>query len=146
MRGGEVNGSAKIRRRDFLSGGAAIAAVAALQTKPAWGVEFTASDNAATSPIRLGVASYSFRKFGRADVSEFMKQLNTPYLNVKDVHLPMTTPEQIRQAADEYSAAGLKLTAAGTIYFTEDKDDDLRRKFEYCKIAGIPVIVAGPTP
>ena len=98
------------------------------------------------SPIRLGVASYSLRKFGPPQVIEFMKQLNTPYLNVKDVHLPMTTPDQIKHAADEYAAAGIKLTAAGTIYFTEDKDDDMRRKFEYCKIAGIPLIIAGPTP
>jgi sugar phosphate isomerase/epimerase len=98
------------------------------------------------SPIRLGVASYSFRKFGRDDVIQFMKQLDTPYLNVKDVHLPITMPEQIRQAADAYAAAGIKLTAAGTIYFTEDNDDDMQRKFEYCKIAGIPLIIAGPTP
>jgi sugar phosphate isomerase/epimerase len=129
-------------RRDFLRGSAATAAVAAL-------VGNSAALGAApppSSPIRLGVASYSFRKFGRDDVIQFMKQLDTPYLNVKDVHLPMTTPEQIRQAADAYATAGLKLTAAGTIYFTEDKDDDMRRKFEYCKVAGIPLIIAGPTP
>jgi len=75
-----------------------------------------------------------------------MKQLDTPHLNVKDVHLPMTAPEQIRQAADAYAVAGIKLTAAGTIYFTEDNDDDMRRKFEYCKVAAIPLIVAGPMP
>jgi sugar phosphate isomerase/epimerase len=75
-----------------------------------------------------------------------MRQLNTPYLNVKELHLPMTTPVQIKATADEYAAAGIRLTAAGTIYFTENNDADMRRKFEYCKIAGIPVIIAGPTP
>jgi len=137
--------SLKIGRRDFLRGGAAITGAAALHARPAWS-RGTLADNTPTSPVRLGVASYSFRKFGRADVIEFMKLLNTPYLNVKDVHLPMTTPAEIKQAANEYAAAGIKLTAAGTIYFTEDKDDDMRRKFEYCKIAGIPLIIAGPTP
>jgi sugar phosphate isomerase/epimerase len=67
-------------------------------------------------------------------------------LNVKDVHLPMGTTADIRRASDEYAAAGIKLTAAGTIYFAQDDDDDLRRKFDYCKTAGIPLIVAGPTP
>jgi sugar phosphate isomerase/epimerase len=132
-----------IRRRDFLCGGLGLTAAAAL---PTWNLGMKASDNAPSSPIRLGVASYSFRKFGRVEVIEFMKQLSTPYLNVKEFHLPMTTPEQIKQVADEYTAAGIKLTAAGTIYFTEDNDDDMRSKFEYCKIAGIEVIIAGPTP
>jgi sugar phosphate isomerase/epimerase len=75
-----------------------------------------------------------------------MKELNTPYLNVKDMHLPMTSEEEVKRVSDEYKAAGIKLTAAGAIYFTKDDDEDTRRKFDYCKIAGIPVIVAGPTP
>ncbi len=33
--------------------------------------------------------------------------------------------------------------AAGTIYFREDDEADIRSKFEYCKRAGISVIVAG---
>jgi sugar phosphate isomerase/epimerase len=112
----------------------------------AWGAaEFTGPNEQAT-PIRLGVASYSFRKFGIPDVIKFMKELNTPYLNVKDMHLPMTSAAEVKQLADEYRAAGIQLTAAGAIYFTKDDDEDIRRKFDYCKIAGIPLIVAGPTP
>ncbi len=105
-----------------------------------------APESGSNSPIRLGVASYSFRKFGRADVIAFLKQVGTAYLNVKEVHLPITTPDEIRKASGEFAAADIKLTAAGTIYFTKDEDNDIRRKFEYCKIAGIPLIVAGPTP
>jgi sugar phosphate isomerase/epimerase len=134
------NVNSTIGRRDFLSSGLALTVAAAL---PAWSLSTPASDS---SPIRLGVASYSFRKFSPADVIGFMKQLNTTYLNLKEFHLPMTSTEQIKQGAGLYAAAGIKLTAAGTIYFAEDNDDDMRRKFEYCKIAGIPVIVAGPTP
>jgi sugar phosphate isomerase/epimerase len=132
--------SFRTSRRDFLKGSASAAAALLGGSVP---VRATPSSS---SPIRLGVASYSFRKFGRDDVIRYMKQLDTSFLNVKDVHLQITTPEQIRQAADAYAAAGIRLTAAGTIYFTEDNDDDMRRKFEYCKIAGIPLIVAGPTP
>ena len=128
-----------ITRRKLLLGGATLAAAAALPTE-LWG------ETAPQSPIRLGVASYSFRKFGRTDVIKFMKELDTPYLNVKDVHLPMGSSAEIKQASDEFRESGIQLTAAGTIYFTKDDDDDMRRKFDYCKVAGIPLIVAGPTP
>ena len=134
--------SFRTNRRDFLSGSALAAAAAALVNDSI----VLGATPPPSSPIRLGVASYSFRKFGRDDVIRFMKQLDTPYLNVKDAHLPITTPEQIRQAADAYAAAGIKVTAAGTIYFTEDNDEDMQRKFEYCKVARIPLIIAGPTP
>jgi len=138
--------NSKIQRRDFLCGTAAIAAATAMRASPARSLKPSAAEDAPNSPIRLGVASYSFRKFDRADVIEFMKRLDTPYLNVKEVHLPMTTPAEIKQASAEYAAAEIKLTAAGTIYFTKDEDDDMRRKFEHCKTAGVPLIVAGPTP
>jgi sugar phosphate isomerase/epimerase len=118
----------------------------ALATRTGWSSDELAVPSAQAPPIRLGVASYSFRKFGVPDVIKFMKELNTPYLNVKDMHLPMTGAAEIKQVAAEYNAAGIKLTAAGAIYFTKDDDEDIRRKFEYCKVAAIPLIVAGPTP
>jgi sugar phosphate isomerase/epimerase len=56
-------------------------------------------------------------------------------------------PTAEAQAVADYTAAGIKLHAAGAIYFPKDDDDDIRGKFEYCKRAGIRVIVAGdPTP
>ena len=77
-----------------------------------------------------------------------MKQLNLGDLNAKDVkdHLPSDPTNEDKALAD-YAAAGIKLHAAGTIYFPKDEDDDIRSKFEYCKRAGISVIVAGdPKP
>ena len=99
-------------------------------------------------PIRLGLASYTFRNFSRAQMIGFMKQLNVFALNAKDVkdHLPMDAQQEAAALAD-YAAAGIKLHAAGAIYFAKDEDADIRSKFEYCKRAGIAVIVAGdPTP
>jgi sugar phosphate isomerase/epimerase len=96
----------------------------------------------------LGVASYTFRNFNRAQMIGFMKQLNVLALNAKDVkdHLP-TDPQQEVAAAADYAAAAVRLHAAGTIYFAKDEDADIRNKFEYCKRAGIAVIVAGdPAP
>ena len=97
------------------------------------------------TPVKLGVASYSLRNFDPAHVIDAMKQLRTPYLNLKDTHLPMTPADQVKAKADAYRAAGMTLTAAGTIYFNKDEDDDVRAKFKYVKAAGISLIVGAPT-
>jgi sugar phosphate isomerase/epimerase len=65
---------------------------------------------------------------------------------VKD-HLPIAPPEATQAAVADYTAAGIKLTAVGAVYFPKDEDDDIRAKFDYAKRAGVKVIVAGdPTP
>jgi len=100
------------------------------------------------SPVRLGLASYTFRNFNRAQMIGFVKQLNVFELNLKDVkdHLPSDMQQELSALAD-YAAARMKPHAAVTIYFEKDEDADIRSKFEYCKRAGIPVIVAGdPAP
>lgn len=130
-------------RRGFLSGTAAAVASASLPIAAYASAATPAT--AKPSPILLGVASYSFHKLDRQHVIDGMKALKATYLNLKDVHLPMTTPEEIRKGAAEYRAAGLTLTGAGTIYLQKDEDADMRKAFEYCKDAGIPMIVAGPT-
>jgi sugar phosphate isomerase/epimerase len=90
------------------------------------------------------VASYTFRNFTRAQLIGFMKQLNLTGLNAKNVkdHLPDDPQEEAKALAD-YAAAGIQPHAAGTIGFLKDDDADIRGKFEYCKRAGISVIVAG---
>jgi hypothetical protein len=96
-------------------------------------------------PIRLGIASYTFRNFDSDHLVQFMKQLKTPYLNLKDMHLKMGSPEEVAAQAAKYRADGFTLTAAGTITFNKDDDDDMRPKFEYLKAAGIPIAVCAPT-
>jgi sugar phosphate isomerase/epimerase len=119
-------------------------------------------------PVRLGIASYTFRNFDSQHLLiDFMKQLNTPLLNLKSVHLPMTSQDmvvtppkaQLVQAAHPimipldlvaaqaaaYRTAGFVLTAAGNITFALDTDEDIRPKFEYLKAAGIPIAVCAPT-
>src|SRR6202040_2925530 len=134
-------------RRNFLRSSALVAGVfTATSNVLALAQERPSADE--PSPIRLGLASYTFRNFSRAEMIGFMKQLNVFGLNAKDVkdHLPTDTQEEAAALAD-YAAAGIKLHAAGTIYFPKDEDADIRNKFEYCKRAGIAVIVAGdPAP
>jgi sugar phosphate isomerase/epimerase len=133
-------------RRDFVRSGALVTAAFAASNVFAPAEERPSVDQG--SPIRLGLASYTFRNFSRAQTIIFMKQLNVFALNAKDVkdHLPID-PRQEAGALADYASAGVKLHAAGTIYFTKDEDADIRAKFEYCKRAGIAVIVAGdPMP
>jgi sugar phosphate isomerase/epimerase len=136
-----------ISRRNFLQSSTLAAASAALVSAvPAQAEAIPASGK--PSPVKLGLASYTFRNFTRAQLLVFMKQLNLTDLNCKDVkdHLPMDPALEAAALAD-YAAAGIKLHAAGTISFPKDDDDDIRAKFEYCKRAGINVIVAGdPAP
>jgi sugar phosphate isomerase/epimerase len=130
-----------LSRRSLLSGGTMLAASSLLSNSA---FAFAAPPSSDT-PIRLGIASYTFRKFDQQHLIEFMKELKTPYLNLKDVHLPMTPADQVAARAAEYRAAGMTLTAAGTIYFDKDDDSDIRSKFEYVKSAGIPLIVGSPS-
>lgn len=135
-----------VSRRDFMQTGALIAGALAVpksvlgQTpdQPVKGVP----------SVRLGMASYTFRNFTRAQMIGFMKQLKVFDLNAKDVkdHLP-AGPDAERAAMMDYAAAGIKLHAAGVIYFAKDDDADVRSKFEYAKRAGVNLIIAGgPTP
>jgi sugar phosphate isomerase/epimerase len=132
-----------LSRRDFIHSGALVATAAAA-SKDAFAAASGRPPADEGSAIRLGVASYTFRNFSRAQMIGYLKQLNVLALNAKDVkdHLPMDTQEEVAALAD-YAAAGIKLHAAGTIYFAKDEDADIRNKFEYCKRAGISVIVAG---
>ena len=96
--------------------------------------------------IKLGVASYSFRKFSREQAIQMTKALGTPYLNVKDFHLALTsTPEEIAAAKKKFAEKGIVLVGCGNISFSKDDPADIRSKFEYAKQAGFPLIVCAPT-
>jgi len=135
-----------LSRRDFARSGALAAAAFATRSDVFELTPQRPPDD--ELPIRFGVASYTFRNFTRAQMIAFLKQLNVLALNAKDVkdHLP-PDPQPEAVALADYAAAAINLHAAGTIYFPKDEDADIRSKFEYCKRAAIPVIVAGdPAP
>src|SRR5271154_6899805 len=144
-----------LTRRDFVRSGAIAAATFATSSfasfvtlRDSLALAQDRSSSAEPPTVRLGLASYTFRNFTRAQMIGFMKQLRVFALNAKDVkdHLPMD-PEGERAALADYAAAGITLHAVGAIYFDKDDDADIRNKFEYCKRAGVGVIVAGdPAP
>lgn len=135
-----------VSRRYFLQSGALVAAGAAVSRSAL--AAPPSEETGKPSPIQLGIATYTFRNFTRDKMNGFLKELHISQINAKDIkdHLP-TDPQPEEAALKDYAADGIKLHAAGAIYFRKDEDDDIRAKFEYCKRAGIGVIVAGdPTP
>jgi sugar phosphate isomerase/epimerase len=146
--------SNRISRRTLVRAGALAAAggIVSWRGNLVESMTALASSNAAgkdaAPAIRLGVASYTFRKFPRTKLIDFMDSLKLSALNTKNVldHLPFDAPEETKALAD-YAAAGIALHAAGVISFDKDDDGDIRGKFEYARRAGLGVIVAGdPTP
>ena len=105
-----------------------------------------AATGSAPGDIKLGVASYSFREFQRHLAIEDTKKLNVSYINIKDVHLALnSTPDEITKARSEFEKAGLTIVGGGNISFQKDDEADMRAKFEYAKLAGMPLIVCAPT-
>lgn len=139
----------QMTRRSFLNTGAAAAAACAISgatSLPAFAQP--SEKSGAAPPVRLGLCSYTFRNFTRAQLIGYMKELRLSDLNAKDAkdHLPMD-PAQEATALADYKANGIRLHAVGAVYFPENNDADIRSKFEYAKRAGVRVIVAGdPTP
>ena len=138
-----------LSRRGFVQAGAVVAAGAAFLRIPKTGVAADIDVAGMTSdvPIKLGVASYSLRKFSRAAAIPMVKALGTPWVNLKSVHLPYeATPAELAAARQELAAAGLQVVGGGTITFSNDTDDDVRKYFDYAKGAGMPLMTITADP
>ena len=137
--------SGNISRRNFVR---SVSVAAAVCAAPGFSFAEPKAAAGAPSPVKLGIATYTFRNFTRGQMIPWLKQLNVTSINCKDTkdHLPGDSAAEA-QALSDYHASSIELHAAGTIYFPKDEDDDIRSKFEYVKRAGIKVIVAGdPAP
>src|SRR5690242_14963278 len=121
-------------RRGFL--GAAAAGWAAGVTQPA-----AAKIEPTPWGIKLGVATYSFREFDRAKAIEMIQALQTPWISIKEVHLRYTlTPDELQQGRKQFEDAGLKITSGGNVDLKSSDPAELRKKFEYAKNAGMPMM------
>ncbi len=122
-----------LTRRDMLKAAALGTAAACL---PAWRRE---------EKIRLGVASYSLRKFKRAQAIEMVKACGTPYINIKSFHLPYTlTPDELAAGRKEFDDAGLKVVGSGNNSLKNEKE--IAALFDYAKAARFDLLVIAPLP
>jgi sugar phosphate isomerase/epimerase len=139
-----------MRRREFLT--AVAAASLAPQVTGRAAAAPAAAPAAGPEQLKLGVASYSLRKFPFEQALEMAKQCDVRYINFKDVHLSRTaSPEEIKAARAKTEAAGFTIMGGGTITWQEkgewgpSDDAQVRKDFEYAKLAGMPLIVAAPS-
>ncbi len=101
--------------------------------------------------IKLGIATYTFRNFDRAQTIEYIKAVQTPWVSVKQegvkgkFHWDMKAPAaEQEQAKNDFAAAGLKVMSAGNTDMKALTADGLRPDFVWAKAAGVPMLVAAP--
>ena len=128
----------KNTRRDFLKISTLSVAASAL-TLPA----NTVIAKSSAGKMKLGLASYSLRKFNQADTIQMAKRAGLEYLCFKSMHLPLeASADELKQGAKNVSTAGLKLYGGGVIYMKNK--EQVNQAFEYAKNAGMSVIVGVP--
>lgn len=121
-------------RRDVLKAGALGIAAAGL---PGFGGR--------EEKIRLGVASYSLRKFKRPDAIQMVKACGTTYVNIKSFHLPYELKaEELAAGRKEFDDAGLKVVGSGNNSL--GKEEDIAKLFDYAKAARFDLLVIAPKP
>lgn len=148
-----MNTSSKLPRRSFLSSSAVITAAAAVGLPLCASFTSAAASQASTAAppqddahgrLKLGIASYSLRKFTLDEAIAMTKKARVRYITLKDMHLPMkSTREQRQEARKEITDAGLVLMGGGVIYLKND-EKEVRSAFEYVKDAGMPTMVCSP--
>jgi sugar phosphate isomerase/epimerase len=93
--------------------------------------------------IEFGLASYTFREFGLDAALAMARRVGLVRIALKDMHLPLDSPEEtIRATIEKIQAAGLVAYACGVVYMASDAEVD--RAFAYAKAGGMGVIVGVP--
>jgi inosose dehydratase len=135
------------RRREFLQYAALGAAAAPLALRKAAALDRVVNSPAAAPPLRLplGLASYSLRAFPLDRVIAMTKRVGLERIVLKDMHLPLDTPEPaIAEAAARVRASGLDLYGCGVVYMTNEAE--VNQAFRYARAAGMRLIIAAPDP
>ena len=95
--------------------------------------------------FRLGMASYTLRKFKLDETLAMTKRLGLEYVCFKSFHLPLdATPQEIAEVLTKVKQAGLVLYGGGVI--SMKNQDQVDQAFAYAKAAGMTTIVGVPSP
>ena len=99
----------------------------------------------AVRKFKLGLASYSLRKFKLEEALAMTKRVGLEYIALKSFHLPLeSTPEEIRKTTETIKKTGIKLYGGGVIYMKDEKA--VHQAFEYARMAGMKMIIGVPVP
>jgi inosose dehydratase len=128
-------------RRNFLKiAGAGMAAVA----MPELAHAATGSKAKKAKPeYRLGVASYTLRKFPTEQALDMTLRCGVNRITFKDMHLPLNaSDETIKKTVELCRKKGIELYGAGVVYMKTKEEVD--QAFRYAKTAGMEMIVGVP--
>ncbi|SDD56606.1 sugar phosphate isomerase/epimerase family protein [Niabella drilacis] len=93
--------------------------------------------------FKLGMAGYTFARFGLDTALQTLQRADVHYLCIKDFHLPLnSTDEQITAFHQKLKAKGVTGYGVGPIYMKSEAEID--RAFEYAKRVGVKLIVGVP--
>ena len=91
----------------------------------------------------LGMASYTFRKFGLEETIAMTKRLGLQRIALKNFHLPLnSSDEEIKRVAKKVRDAGLDLYGCGVVYMKDEAE--VHNAFRYAGAAGMKVITGVP--
>jgi inosose dehydratase len=94
-------------------------------------------------PFELGLASYTFREFSLDATLVMARRLGLARIALKDMHLPLDSPEEaIRAAIEKVKAAGLVAYGCGVVYMAKEAEVD--RAFAYARVGGMGIIIGVP--
>jgi inosose dehydratase len=138
--------SHSLSRRDLLKSGAlAAASLSAVgESFAAGGASGAGGNGDPWRGLKLGVATYTFRKFPTEAAIKGLRRVGVQYVSLKDVHVPLKgTPEERRAGAQRFRDAGLTPLSCGNLDFLND-EANVRQFFEYARDIGVPTIVCTP--
>ena len=125
-----------LTRRKFLQTGLLVSGVLASATPSSALAAATKPERDPFDGLKLGIASYTFRKFSLDQAIAMTVQTGLKYINLKDTHLPLTsTAAECAAVAAKIKEAGLTLMGGGVIYLKKDAHQ-IRGVFEYARNAG----------
>jgi inosose dehydratase len=123
-------------RRQFLAASAATLAVGSL----------SAADDSPYGNLMVGAQSYSFRDFKFEQALRQYQTLGLKYGEFFRDHIPLdSSPQQLAAVLKLCKEYDVKPMAFGVEGFSKDIDKN-RKKFEFAKTLGIPVLSADPDP
>ncbi|MGC9329382.1 MAG: sugar phosphate isomerase/epimerase family protein, partial [Candidatus Hinthialibacter sp.] len=124
-----MTSSLPVNRRVFC-GAAGLSALALTSGLSPQSVAGASSSRDPYRGLKVGLASYSTRKFSLDETLSMMKELQIQYVTLKDFHLKMdSSVEERKAAAQKVKDAGGRLMGAGVVYLKND-EKQVRNAFE----------------
>lgn len=96
--------------------------------------------------LKVGVASYSYRKLPLDACIKGIQRVALHYVSIKEFHLPLGSSQgQRKEVAQKFRDAGITPISCGVIALKNDESSS-RNAFEYARDIGAPTIVCDPAP